>query len=851
VRVQIHNEHWKWIVWLFILTLLNAIALAAGRGGYRGDRPSSGPAQQPDQARQSPQPAATPQPAPARESRSASQPAPQPRRTETTTSATQSDAPRGEVRSPRQSDRNNQAASSQNQVRTVESSRPVRHEVIVAPSSQSMDVSSSGTVTRSVSLGTTERTVRPGRNRTVEVKQVQSEQGGNSVSPTSSPLRRDRVTETIGIVADNSKTPLSQGSLSDSNRLPRGNRVDSSQSQPQIVERSRPVRHEVIVAPNSQSLNVSSSQAVVQTSPSNTVEKSTQVKRDRTVEAKQVQSEQGGNSVLPTSSPLRRDRVTETIGIVADNTKTKPQQDSRSDSNRQARSRVEITNQPQSKESKSSTITSSSVTAADTGKSKETAVSSASQPKSDRSKTQIHSDNSRNIHNGTVIRYEGKKSEDRKVEPVVVKTEDITIQPRRSRPSQPDGQQPDHGDQSIKPRSKDISQTPSVIASRTDGLERAHRNVDPESPGRQSDSRWSRLRSKINDQADRDTRSRDGRTDRDDRIRQDENRGRVVVNNNNISVERGGRDDHQRPYVSRHLFSDIGHIRNDHRWNSCGSSFTFRWSDSSCGRVILSPYHNNYGISYYYPSYHRKYLFVSLGGYWPYSYRYQRYYWYGCHPYYWYGSDVVLSPSPVVYDYTTYNYYTTPAAVTTTEAAVTTDLAEDAAATDTPLPQTQADINFAGAVNAFEEGRYENATELFREALLQAPEDEIMPFTYTQALFASGNYALAAYVLREAMAKMPSDEPAIYFPRGLYKDDQTLVNQIAQLESAIVIEPFSTDYQLLLGYQYLGIAQWDKAVYALEQAARNPLNTGVVTKLLDIAEKMEKDVQPTVTAPQS
>ena len=78
-------------------------------------------------------------------------------------------------------------------------------------------------------------------------------------------------------------------------------------------------------------------------------------------------------------------------------------------------------------------------------------------------------------------------------------------------------------------------------------------------------------------------------------------------------------------------------IAGDHH----GSYFSFHWSDWSCGRVILAPYDDYYGISYYYPSYHRKYLFVSLGGYWPYSYRYQRYYWYGCHPYYWYGSDVV------------------------------------------------------------------------------------------------------------------------------------------------------------------------------------------------------------------
>jgi TolA-binding protein len=742
VRARIHNDYWKWIVWLFILILLNAIALGAGRGGRRGDgRPSSDSGRQPDQAQQSSPPAAPQQsPAPVRESRSAS--------------------------------------------RSESRSRPAEVSPSVSP----------------------------------------------SVSQTS-PSR---------VEVRSSSRPTSRS------------RAVYSESPSRTVEHSRPVRHEVIVAPSSQSLNVSSPQNTVQASPPSTVERNTQVRHNRTVEVKQIQSDPGSNSASSVSRPARRDRLIETIGITADNTRTTPQPDSRSDSNRQAHGRVERTDGSQSKDRNNKINSWPSVTTVDTAKSQETTVSVSSPSKSEGTKVSNRSDNSRNTRNGTVIRHEGRRSEDRNIEPVVVKTEDIKAQPQKSRLSRTDGQRPDNNDRALKTPSQDRTQTPSVIASKTDNQARTHRNNDSESQGRRSDSRWSKLRSKINDEAGRDMRSRDGRTDRHDRIQSDEHRGRVVVNNNNIHVERGDREDHRRPHVSRHLVSDIGHIRNDHRWNSCGSSFTSHWSDRSCGRIVLAPYHDYYGISYYYPSYHRKYLFVSLGGYWPYSYRYQRYYWYGCHPYYWYGSDVVLSPSPVVYDYTTtYNYYTTPAAVTTTEAAVTTELAEDATATDTPLPQTQADINFANAVNAFEEGRYDNATELFREALLQSPEDEVLPFTYTQALFATGDYALAAYVLRETMAKMPADEPAIYFPRGLYKDDQILVNQIAQLESAIVIEPFSTDYQLLLGYQYLGIAQWDKAVNALEQAARNPLNAGVVTKLLDIAEKMEKDVQPTVTAPQS
>ena len=39
---------------------------------------------------------------------------------------------------------------------------------------------------------------------------------------------------------------------------------------------------------------------------------------------------------------------------------------------------------------------------------------------------------------------------------------------------------------------------------------------------------------------------------------------------------------------------------------------------------------------YVYPYYHRKYVFISLGGYWPLGYTYLRYYWYGWHPYLWY-----------------------------------------------------------------------------------------------------------------------------------------------------------------------------------------------------------------------
>ena len=61
---------------------------------------------------------------------------------------------------------------------------------------------------------------------------------------------------------------------------------------------------------------------------------------------------------------------------------------------------------------------------------------------------------------------------------------------------------------------------------------------------------------------------------------------------------------------------------------------------------------------YLWPYYHRKYVFISLGGWWPYDYDYLRYYWYGYHPYAWYGYYPIPYEMAAGGDnYYTYNYY--------------------------------------------------------------------------------------------------------------------------------------------------------------------------------------------------
>lgn len=338
---------------------------------------------------------------------------------------------------------------------------------------------------------------------------------------------------------------------------------------------------------------------------------------------------------------------------------------------------------------------------------------------------------------------------------------------------------------------------------------------------------------------------------------------RIVVNgDNNVIVQGDVTTSSSRPQIAtRRLTHDLSYVRHDSHWKShSGIYFSFSWSSSSCGRVAYLPYryyhswcsypvgyYPYYGLSYYYPRYHRRYIYVSLGGYWPSWYRYRRYYWYGCHPYYWYGTNVISEPYQNV-TYNTYNYYndeSQPSGYGLSGSATPYyDLGKPDPSkvdVDAPAYESAADLCFANAVELFEAENYADAVLQLREAVSISPEDIVLPFTYVQALFANGDYALAASVLREAIAQIPEDELTIYYPRGLYKDDAVLTQQIEQLKVAADTEPFDSDYQLLLGYQYLGIGELDKAHQPLIAASQSVANVSTAGKLLELAAKLEEE----------
>jgi hypothetical protein len=245
-------------------------------------------------------------------------------------------------------------------------------------------------------------------------------------------------------------------------------------------------------------------------------------------------------------------------------------------------------------------------------------------------------------------------------------------------------------------------------------------------------------------------------------------------------------------------------------------------------------------------------VFVSLGGWWPYDYTYMRYYWYGYHPYLWYGyypiaREVVVGGD----DYYTYNYnyygddggYASYSSDTpmdpVTQAQLRAKLERQKAAE--PAPQTLADTRFDEGVRSFEAGDYAAAAVKFDNAMRLSPNDMILPFAYAQALFADGQYDKAADMLRQALRNVTPEKEGVFFPRGLYANDDVLFAQVEKLLDKVDRTGDDADLQLLLGYQLLGVGETGYAHEPLEQAAQDPKDAVPAGILLTLLEKMEKE----------
>jgi hypothetical protein len=258
---------------------------------------------------------------------------------------------------------------------------------------------------------------------------------------------------------------------------------------------------------------------------------------------------------------------------------------------------------------------------------------------------------------------------------------------------------------------------------------------------------------------------------------------------------------------------------------------------------------------HFFPFFHRRDVFVSFFGFWP-DYDCLRYYWYGYQPFYWYGYEpyYLYGPGyPAAYDTggTTNNYYTynynntqpvtqTPPAIEDESYPPPANPSQEQLIDKGPAPQTSADQLFDDAVNAFGQGDYSQAADKLASAIQQSPNDIVMPFAYVQALFAQCKYAEASTAFRSAVAKASTaqkGQPQVFFPHGLYTNDDVLNQQIKALQDVVLDNPQNTDFQLMLGYQLLGAGRANEAIAPLKAAAQDDANKDVCSVLLELAQK--------------
>ncbi|MHC4437970.1 MAG: tetratricopeptide repeat protein [Planctomycetota bacterium] len=273
------------------------------------------------------------------------------------------------------------------------------------------------------------------------------------------------------------------------------------------------------------------------------------------------------------------------------------------------------------------------------------------------------------------------------------------------------------------------------------------------------------------------------------------------------------------------------HYHRDH-YPSHRIFYWISWPD--CCRPICYGWGPSFTFGYFWPYYHRRFVFISIGGYWP-CYSYRRYYWYGWHPFCWYG----CYPPEYVIAGNAYNYYYYNAAPQGEELNKAHKKFEQSAPTK-PAEETQADRNFEAAVKAFDAGDYTTATAKFQNSMQLAPEDIVVPFAYVQALFADGEYPKAAEALRSALLKSSPQQEGVFYPRGLYTDESLLHEQIEQLSETVEKDPVNTRMRLLLGYQLLGMGELDEAARHLENARLSSHTNLAATLLIDVLEKNKK-----------
>jgi hypothetical protein len=94
-------------------------------------------------------------------------------------------------------------------------------------------------------------------------------------------------------------------------------------------------------------------------------------------------------------------------------------------------------------------------------------------------------------------------------------------------------------------------------------------------------------------------------------------------------------------------------------------------------------------------------------------------------------------------------------------------------------------------------------------------------------------------VLSGAIARIRPIEEGIFYPRGLYADENVLFAQVEALRATAAMNPTDMNLQLLLGYHYLGLDELDNAEGPLVKATANAGSSPAAQSLLQLLDTLK------------
>ena len=153
-------------------------------------------------------------------------------------------------------------------------------------------------------------------------------------------------------------------------------------------------------------------------------------------------------------------------------------------------------------------------------------------------------------------------------------------------------------------------------------------------------------------------------------------------------------------------------------------------------------------------------------------------------------------------------------------------------------------LDFAGqGEQAFKEGRYADAAQLWRHSLVDDPTNGAIVLLLGQAQFQLGDWEEAAGSIQQAARMLPEDRwgTVVEHHKQLYATVQDYTDQLKALEGARDKDPSSPAVRFLLGYHFGFLGYPTHAVREFDRALEQAPKDEVATKMREMmALKMEK-----------